>query len=377
MSIITFILSALLVGFGGYALYSGFDIVTTERGLALTLCGTMALSIGIVVFALGFILVQLKRIAANLNVQTELETDDDGLSDVIPKVITPHITDFNYEARDVHAEKTQEAPLLSEPTSPLSKSEPPLSISSVSRFSPISSSYKSVGALAAGAGIIAAGTGFVTSSFATKEQDKHDEDDQINNPEMQNTNAPQNMIQDHDIIQDHAIQDHPIQDHANQDHANQDHANQDHAFVPETQIQEELSYVDLDKLIDELAVETSITAQNPPHGKTGISTPVVEPLSAFEAELRGDDLRQDLEQDLGLFEGEVAHVLPHDKKDDAIDSQTDEEPKIIGAYDSGGVTYTLYSDGGVVAQAGDISEEYSSLEALKAALEDGSSAFKA
>jgi hypothetical protein len=351
MSIITFILSALLVGFGGYALYSGFDIVTTERGLALTLCGTMALSIGIVVFALGFILVQLKRIAANLNVQTELETDDDGLSDVIPNVITPHITDFNYEARDVHAEKTQEAPLLSEPTSPLSKSEPPLSISSVSRFSPISSSYKSVGALAAGAGIIAAGTGFVTSSFATKEQDKHDDENQINNPEMQNTNAPQNMIQDHTI--------------------------QDHAIVPETQIQEELSYVDLDKLIDELAVETSITAQNPPHGKTDISTPVVEPLSAFEAELRGDDLRQDLEQDSGLFEDEVAHVLPHDKKDDAPDSQIDEEPKIIGAYDSGGVTYTLYSDGGVVAQAGDISEEYSSLEALKAALEDGSSAFKA
>lgn len=352
MSIITFILSALLVGFGGYALYSGFDIVTTERGLALTLCGTMALSIGIVVFALGFILVQLKRIAANLNVQTELETDDDGLSDVIPNVITPHITELNYDAEGVHAKKTQDAPPLSEPTSPLSISEPPLSISSVSRFSPISSSYKSVGVLAAGAGVLAAGTGFVTSSFATKKQDKHDEDDQINNPEMQNTNVTQNIIQDHDVIQDHAI-------------------------VPETQIQEELSYVDLDKLIDELAVETSITAQNPPHGQTDVSTPVVEPLSAFEAELRGDDLRQDLEQDLGLFEDEVAHVLPHGKKDDAPDSQTDEEPKIIGAYDSGGVTYTLYSDGGVVAQAGDISEEYSSLEALKAALEDGSSAFKA
>jgi hypothetical protein len=90
MSIITFILSILLIGFGGYALYSGFDIVTTERGLALTLCGTMALSIGFVILTLGFVLVQLKRIAANLIVQAEIEIDDvasDGVSHTVQTAV--------------------------------------------------------------------------------------------------------------------------------------------------------------------------------------------------------------------------------------------------------------------------------------------------
>jgi hypothetical protein len=45
------------------------------------------------------------------------------------------------------------------------------------------------------------------------------------------------------------------------------------------------------------------------------------------------------------------------------------ERVIVGSYESGGITYTLYEDGGVTAQAGDIVEHYESLDALRAAFD--------
>jgi hypothetical protein len=359
MSIITFILSALLIGFGGYALYSGFDIVTTERGLALTLCGTMALSIGVVVLALGFMMIWLKRISENLILQTENVQDDIDLRDVTPnvalsshavpsdsethvsaqKAIEPHPIDSLIDTRPIE-------PIAAAPSSSLSVAPPsPVIASPASRFAPISSSYKSIGAVAAGAGAIAVGASLSAPSFAQEEvilksEDANSQDDAQSTPHQE----PESAI--------------------------------------ELPVEEETSFVDLDKLIDELAVETSAAAQAAPQIETEINQTEIASISAFEAELRSNDLKQDLEQDMNIFEDEIAHILPqeeHEKdvQNQDIDSKIDEDSEIIGEYDSGGVTYKLYSNGSVIAQAGDISEKYNSLEALKAALEDGSSVFKA
>ncbi len=42
---------------------------------------------------------------------------------------------------------------------------------------------------------------------------------------------------------------------------------------------------------------------------------------------------------------------------------------VVGSYESGGVVYTLYEDGSVTAQAGDVIETYPSLDALRAAFD--------
>ncbi len=363
MAIITFILSILLIGFGGYALYSGFDIVTTERGLALTLCGTMALSIGFVVLALGFVLIVLKNIATNLIVQTEAEQGDFGLSDITPNValsnnFVPSKSDpslaleENLSAQkiiDPQTEVLPTIPISSIPSSTLSATSP----SPASRFAPISSSYKTVGAIAAGAGVIAAGTGLASPR-----------------------SAEQDLVEQELLSQEDNKKDDDKDDNM-QDEALVTKFQETHAAI-EAPIYEDSSFVDLDKLIDELAVETSAAAQatstiEPEQEQNEISS-----LSVFEAELRASDLKQDLEQDINIFEDEIAHVLPQDDQTQEIENHVaDEDAEIIGSYDSGGVTYTLFADGGVLAEAGDISERYHSLEALKAALEDGSSAFKA
>jgi hypothetical protein len=379
MSIITFILSALLIGFGGYALYSGFDIVTTERGLALTLCGTMALSIGVVVLALGFMMIWLKRISENLILQTENVQDDIDLRDVTPnavlssnaaasdsethvtaqKAIESHPIDSLIDTRPI--EPIAAAPSSSLSTSPVATSPVPSSLvpsslvpsslvpsSLASRFAPISSSYKSIGAVAAGAGAIAVGASLSAPSFAQEEVDLKSED-------------------------------------ANSQDDAQSTPHQEPESAIELPVEEQSSFVDLDKLIDELAVETSAAAQAAPQIETEINQSEVASISAFEAELRSSDLKQDLEQDMNIFEDEIAHILPQEGREKDVKNQDvlnvdeipDEDSEIIGEYDSGGVTYTLYSNGSVIAQAGEISEKYNSLEALKAALEDGSSAFKA
>jgi hypothetical protein len=397
MSIITFILSILLIGFGGYALYSGFDIVTTERGLALTLCGTMALSIGFAVLSLGFVLVQLKRIATNLTVQAEIEIDDVVLDGVSRSLQTAVLQNSITEADIAETHTTQVQPVTSPALTPSPIPVPQMSASPASRFAPISSSYKTIGTMAAGAGIGAGGVGAfaVGAGLVSQESEAKDQDAAL---KLDQTNK--------DVIDD------LLADELNY------LANADQ----ETSLDEDKSFVDLDKLIDELAVETSTTAQISDIPKDALQAQIIQtepiqaqnafqdmlqdasgilpetaPLSAFEAELRAHDLSQDLEQDMlleqemlleqDMFDDEasdnqtshVTHVLPDDEFQDKLNDElslAQSNAEIIGAYDSGGVTYTLYSDGGVVAQAGDIAEKYHSLEALKIALEDGSSAFK-
>jgi hypothetical protein len=127
---------------------------------------------------------------------------------------------------------------------------------------------------------------------------------------------------------------------------------------------------DLDQIMEKLELE-NIT----PH-ETEINKPYTI-VSAFEAELRTQtdiepehhdhsiqSAEMDYEQDLAQDEF-VAHTAPNTHSE------------IIGTYESAGVTYTLYAEGGVSAKAGNITEHYTSLEELKAAFGNGKSAFSA
>ena len=72
MAYIVFLLGLMLTGCGGYVLYLGFDDLTTERGLALTMSGTVAFSVGIAVLSIGFGVLALGRLARMLSKITQL-----------------------------------------------------------------------------------------------------------------------------------------------------------------------------------------------------------------------------------------------------------------------------------------------------------------
>ncbi len=341
MSFIIFLLSAILIAGGSSALIMGFDIVTTERGLALTLCGTMALSIGVVVLALGFILVRLGKLK-----------------------LAQSVSDFNYTSEP--AGKTGLRRDLQDDVS--------ANLSDMKTFADSASSatrsYKTAGALAAGAGAMAAGMGLAGSGFASKlaEQEKSNL-----------SHKPAENLPDYnalDVIEsdiDHGSK----ETSENERLAADTRADEIHSYSDDT-------FADLDKLIDELAVETSATVLRDPH--------VTEPdaseefKTAFSDEPPSQSYVPNIAQNVDFSQSvthvqpeniSVEHVLPVDGHDTAYIPETSAPAsEIIGAYDSGGVTYTLYADGGVVAEAGERREQYSSLEALKAALEDGTSVFK-
>ena len=67
MAYIIFLLGAALGIGGGYALYLGFDDLTTERGLALTMAGTVGLSVGIAVIGISFTIITLRALGKKLD----------------------------------------------------------------------------------------------------------------------------------------------------------------------------------------------------------------------------------------------------------------------------------------------------------------------
>ncbi len=66
MALLVIICGALLIVGGAISLLMGFDIVMTERGSAMTLGGTIALSGGVIAVGIGFALLRLSQILAAL-----------------------------------------------------------------------------------------------------------------------------------------------------------------------------------------------------------------------------------------------------------------------------------------------------------------------
>ena len=64
MAIFTFVLGALLVAAGAGGLIGSFDLLPTEIGLLYAVCGTLALSAGIVTLAIGALIRRVDAFAA-------------------------------------------------------------------------------------------------------------------------------------------------------------------------------------------------------------------------------------------------------------------------------------------------------------------------
>ncbi len=300
MAIILFLLSFVLMGAGSYALYAGFDIVTTERGLALTLCGTMAFSIGCVVFALGYISVQLNRIRVKLSKPRASSVD-------VPVV--------------------QDYVMQSETTPP--DFVPP--------------KHHTAATIAASASVIAVGSALAS-----------------------------HMSEAQDVIE-----------HEKHEHIGAEHVEARAAHV-ETHVdpiaETPLSDDELDKLLNELSIKPEPVLEHEHHQEPELEFEP-EHEQEHEAEYEHEAIHHEIvhhEEHVSAFDSELRSHMNDENEhyNKQVHHTPIIEPDIIGTYDSGGVSYTLYSNGSVMAQAHDIIEKYASLEALKAALEDGSSAFK-
>ena len=84
MAYVVFLLGLMLGGCGGYVLYLGFDDLTTERGLALTMSGTVAFSVGVAVLAIGFGILKLGSIGRKLDHLMRVASGAVGSAAMIP-----------------------------------------------------------------------------------------------------------------------------------------------------------------------------------------------------------------------------------------------------------------------------------------------------
>ena len=84
MAYVVFLLGLMLGGCGGYVLYLGFDDLTTERGLALTMSGTVAFSVGVAVLAIGFGILKLGSIGRKLDHLMRMASGAVGSAAMIP-----------------------------------------------------------------------------------------------------------------------------------------------------------------------------------------------------------------------------------------------------------------------------------------------------
>lgn len=380
MAYIVFCLGVVLAGCGGYALYSGFDDLTTERGLALTLSGTVGLSIGLVVVAISFGLFFLGRISRKLD---ELKTVTADLASelnqamALPKETESQVLSAVEDA--VFAEALQAAPDTppslgrSEPTPRTDPSHDPMletvlglednfglrpvreakerptvasnptGSDAASRSGGLSSLGRASAGIAA-AGIVTAGV----AAAATLAEDEAPAESETTSPAETNDIAaepPAAASAEQDFMGSQAdinrlIEELSISDMSGSAHP--DTVNPDFAKVevaPSETRQEPSPSFDV-ALLEELGTPTP--ASTPEH-------PIIE-----------------LKSDPAPIEDEPPAPLP---------SVPALENEVIGSYESAGVTYTLYADGSVVAEAGQMRETYASLEALRAAFERGESVF--
>ncbi len=89
LALAVMVLGALLGAGGAYFVVLGFDIVLTERGAAMTIGGVVALSGGVVTFALGCAVLRLTQILNRLEQQSTIHSADQIGSVDAPPALAP------------------------------------------------------------------------------------------------------------------------------------------------------------------------------------------------------------------------------------------------------------------------------------------------
>ena len=390
MAYIVFFLGLVLAGSGGYALYSGFDDLTTERGLALTLSGTIGVSIGLVIVAISFGLWHLSRIGRKLD---DLKAATNDLASEISQALSlPKETEgqvFNAIEDAIFAETVQVTPSAARnishdeaadrnETSQDSMLETVLGLEDTygrrpsreasdrsGTASASNGASKANGSDLAGAGGLSssgrlsagvASVGVASAGIAAA-----------------TTLTERGGLGDSDAATDSVAAD--ASDRSTE------------ASPPERNFME--SEADINRLIEELSIgDMSGSAHpdtvNPDFAKLDSvgSDPVPEvPPASFDLalleELGKPTPASTPEHPILELNSEPVVVEPAPERHSEMQSAqaSTVENEVIGSYESAGVTYTLYADGSVVAESGQMREFYPSLEALRTAFERGESVF--
>lgn len=377
MAYIIFVLGVMLAGSGGYALYSGFDDLTTERGLALTLSGTVGVSIGFVVIAISFGLWYLSRISRKLDdlkaatnaVALEIgqamtlpkETESQVLSAIEDAVFAeppPPAADMApMRDRSLSRDASKSDPMVETVLGledgfgrrpPREVPERPVVPTATVEPKPDSATPK-LGGLSSlsriNTGVAAAGaaTAAVAAAATLAEGER-----------AQPVNAP---------------------------------AKNGAAEAPASERNLMEAQADINRLIEELAIGDMAASAHPDTVKPdfakadGVESKP-EPAANFDATLLEElgkptpastpehpilELSSENEAAEPVVEDAPVVAPPH--------AVAENENEVIGSYESAGVTYTLYADGSVIAESGQIRESYPSLEALRTAFERGESVF--
>ncbi len=321
MGYLILLLGMVLAGSGGYALLFGFDDLTTERGMTLTLGGTIGLSVGIVVIALSFALFSLKKIVRRL------------------EAVKQQLANLNQMAGST--------PLASKAVDPELLDAVEAAIQAPPKPAPSNGSGMPAAGMAAGAAILGAGA-VVAATLADQADPKAKApggNDALAGAEIPMADIP-------------AIE---------------------RKSEPKSDFGLGQSQADISHVLAELGEEPHVAARS---AADEMPAPAVYAPDSFEAAILRelDEANPPVEADKPVKAGPA-----HGDKDpmERLDIETLVEnhaaptqiSEVIGAYESAGVTYTLHADGSVVATAGTLRERYDSLEALRAAFERGESAF--
>ncbi|MGL4635168.1 MAG: hypothetical protein ACRCWF_04230 [Beijerinckiaceae bacterium] len=361
MALFVIIVGALLSLGGATSLLFGFDIVMTERGNAMTIAGTIALSGGIVTIAIGLALTRLTQILKALE---------------------------NGRPRPKWATNVGERPVVPAPTVPAESTSAPAAdaVSVVTDAKPSTSSHLALGAGIAAAAGIAGGI-----AVTAKERNADAAPDIESQPAAEAESTPELATEE------------PVQTTAEDGDVRDDGASSVTMPDLEAELSKALAEADPQLPAVETVPETFnnslATLLNKPKDRKRKSSPVaatdstadlpaIEPALAEEVSQAPEDQRNDAEepdtsnesaslQDEPHTLSEVSLPEPSDSDENATVAQTieDTEPEpvsiqppkagVIGNYTIGDSAYTMFSDGSVEAVTNGEIERYASMDDLR------------
>jgi len=417
MAYLVFLLALLLGGCGGYVLYLGFDDLTTQRGFAYTMSGTVAFCAALLLLTAGFGLLWLKRLVQRLDrmaiVLAERPLAAASSADGIePPIVENLVLGAVEEAilADI------EPPQMSAPPPPQQRPTVPPEPAGKKASSNVFGERWRGAAVGLGAGAVA---GAAVAGSSAGRDDEHAagqrngaEDEAATAPEPERpaepVDRPSTLAATHAeidrLLDELAAGDPFAAPGAKRDRASDDALPPEPPFYRQHALDVELAPEPVTSMPASegvVAEEVAPTSYKPevepePHSPEpveqsetlsddqafapeGIEAVVEPPTGEPEPEPEPDQL-----EPAAFSDEDLAPLDPLPPGDpDELREATHREPEpgpereVIGSYESAGVTYTLFADGSVVAESQEAREEYPSLEALRHAFERGESVFSA
>ncbi len=357
MKVVLYCVSALLILVGAACVAAGFDLTTTERGVALTLSGTICIGTGAVVLGLAAVLQAINALQKPLEVLIALDKRADGKG-------------ADGQRADIETVATVAPPLPQSPFLPAVVAVDPLAPRHAADAGTGSGGRPMLGPLAAGAAIAgsaALGSAAVAAAMAGEA---------ASSPQPSGARTPSAL--DHDIERalDELLMKPPapapgdgIGDH---DPAETGKESEPDLFM---------ALEDDSPAIDDEAASGETADSAEPDAEQAVSGPEAGGESNEENDDPGPEASDVLPAAVTdeLEEGEEPEndtaATPHGTPvDEARPGAVEAGKKVVGSYAVGENQYTLYADGGVEARTPTGLYQFESLEELKVFIESSSKA---